>query len=139
MKRASYAVLPAGYDGMPIWSPDGNRILFNRGELGSIWSNFDVYTVWPDGSDLQRLTDHPASDGHAVWTPDGKQILYNTGMAGYRDEACHYDNTFQPYGQLMVMNADGSGKPDHRQHLGRLDTAICSALSALSAISEVWQ
>ena len=31
-------------------------------------------------------------------------------MAGYRDEACHYDQTFQPYGQLFVMNADGSGK-----------------------------
>lgn len=104
--------ITSGYDNMPIWSPDGSRILFNRGvrKPGSIWSNFDLYTVRPDGSDLQRLTDHPASDGHAVWTPDGKQILYNSGMAGYRDEACHYDNTFQPYGQLFVMNADGSDK-----------------------------
>lgn len=101
-----------GYDNMPIWSPDGSRILFNRGVRlpNSIWSNFDLYTVKPDGSDLQRLTDHPASDGHPVWTPDGKQILYNSGQAGYRDEACHYDQTFQPYGQLFVMNADGSGK-----------------------------
>jgi len=104
--------ITSGYDNMPIWSPDGKRILFNRGvrNPGSIWSNFDLYTVRPDGSDLQRLTDHPASDGHAVWTPDGQQILYNSGMAGYRDEACHYDQTFQPYGQLFVMNADGSGK-----------------------------
>ncbi|MDT7838997.1 hypothetical protein [Aquabacterium sp. OR-4] len=101
-----------GYDNMPIWSPDGSRILFNRGVRipGSVWSNFDLYTVRPDGSDLRRLTDHPASDGHAVWTPDGRQILYNSGQAGYRDEACHYDQTFQPYGQLFVMNADGSGK-----------------------------
>lgn len=104
--------ITSGYDNMPIWSPDGSRILFNRGvkNPGSIWSNFDLYTVRPDGSDLQRLTDHPASDGHAVWTPDGRQILYNSGQAGYRDEACHYDQTFQPYGQLFVMNADGSGK-----------------------------
>lgn len=101
-----------GYDNMPIWSPDGSRILFNRGVRNpdSIWSNFDLYTVRPDGSDLRRLTDHPASDGHPVWTADGKQILYNSGQAGYRDEACHYDQTFQPYGQVFVMNADGSGK-----------------------------
>lgn len=101
-----------GYDNMPIWSPDGSRILFNRGVRNpdSIWSNFDLYTVRPDGTDLRRLTDHPASDGHPVWTADGKQILYNSGQAGYRDEACHYDQTFQPYGQVFVMNADGSGK-----------------------------
>ncbi|MFG6440360.1 hypothetical protein [Roseateles sp. LKC17W] len=104
--------ITSGYDNMPMWSPDGSRIMFNRGVRlpGSIWSNFDLYTVKPDGSDLQRLTSHPASDGHAVWTSDGKQILYNSGQAGYRDEACHYDQTFQPYGQLFVMNADGSGK-----------------------------
>ena len=104
--------ITTGYDNMPMWSPDGTRIMFNRGvrNPGSIWSNFDLYTVRPDGSDLQRLTTHPASDGHAVWTQDGKHILYNSGMAGYRDEACHYDQTFQPYGQIFVMDADGKNK-----------------------------
>jgi len=104
--------ITSGYDNMPIWSPDGSRILFNRGVRieGSIWSNFDLYTVRPDGSDLKRLTTHPASDGHPVWTADGKHILFNSGMAGYRDEACHYDQTFQPYGQVFVMDADGGNK-----------------------------
>lgn len=112
LKTRQLRRITSGYDNMPIWSPDGSRILFNRGVRNpdSIWSNFDVYTVRPDGSGLQRLTTHPASDGHAVWTADGSQILYNSGQAGYRDEACHYDQTFQPYGQLFVMNADGSGK-----------------------------
>jgi hypothetical protein len=31
-------------------------------------------------------------------------------MYGFRQEAALYDNTFQPYGQIMIMNADGSGK-----------------------------
>ncbi|MDY0749140.1 hypothetical protein SNE35_31880 [Paucibacter sp. R3-3] len=104
--------LTHGYDNLPIWSPDGSRIMFTRGEKipNSIWSNFDIWTIKPDGTDLQRLTTHPASDGHAVWTPDGKQILFNSARNGYRDEAPHYDMTFQPYGQLWVMNADGSGQ-----------------------------
>lgn len=105
-------VLTQGYDNLPLWSPDGQRILFTRGvrKPDSLWSNFDIYTIRPDGSDLQRLTTTEASDGHAVWTNGGRQILWNSAIAGYRDEACHYDNTFQPYGQLFEMNADGSGK-----------------------------
>ena len=106
-------VLTTGYDNLPLWSPDGSRIMFTRGVKiapGGKWSNFDIYTVRPDGSDLRRLTTHTSSDGHAVWTPDGKQILWNSASAGYRDEACLYDQTFQPYGQVFVMNADGSGK-----------------------------
>lgn len=105
-------VLTRGYDNLPLWSPDGQRILFTRGVLkpGSIWSNFDIYTIRPDGTDLKRLTTSEASDGHAVWTNGGRQILWNSGIAGYRDEACHYDNTFQPYGQLFVMDADGRNK-----------------------------
>ncbi|WP_206300192.1 hypothetical protein [Streptomyces mangrovisoli] len=31
-------------------------------------------------------------------------------MYGFLEEAALYDNTFQPYGQIMAMNADGSGK-----------------------------
>jgi hypothetical protein len=31
-------------------------------------------------------------------------------MYGFKDEAALYDNTFQPYGGIFVMNADGSDK-----------------------------
>jgi hypothetical protein len=44
-----------------------------------------------------------------VWTADGR-ILWNSGMYGFRDEAAIYDNTFQPYGQIFSMDADGSNK-----------------------------
>jgi Tol biopolymer transport system component len=105
-------VLTQGYDNLPLWSPDGSRILFTRGAPipGTKWKNFDIYTVRPDGTDLKRLTTSEASDGHAVWTHGGRQILWNSAIAGYRDEACHYDNTFQPYGQIFIMDADGGNK-----------------------------
>ena len=99
-------VLTTGYDNLPGWSPDGSRILFTR-RVDTV--NFDIFTIRPDGSDLLRLTTNRSTDGHAVWTADGK-IMWNSGIYGFRDEAALYDNTFQQYGQIFIMNADGSGK-----------------------------
>ncbi|OMP83597.1 Protein TolB [Diplodia seriata] len=93
-------------DNLPGWSPDGERIVFTRKTSST---NFDICTIRPDGSDLQTLTSSGANDAHAVWSADGR-ILYSTGMYGFRDEAAIYDQTFQPYGQIMSMNADGSNK-----------------------------
>jgi Tol biopolymer transport system component len=100
-------VLTTEADNLPGWSPDGSRIVFTR-RVDTV--NFDVFTIRPDGTDLQRLTTSEANDGHAVWSADGTQILWNSGEYGFRDEAALYDNTFQPYGQNWIMNADGSGK-----------------------------
>ena len=98
--------LTTGYDNLPGWSPDGGRILFTR-KVDDI--NFDIFTIRPDGSDLLRVTSHRSGDGHAVWAWDGR-IIWNSGIYGFRDEAALYDNTFQQYGQIFIMNADGSGK-----------------------------
>lgn len=99
-------VLTQGYDNLPGWSPDGQRIVFTRKREDG---NFDVYTIRPDGSDLFRCTDHESSDGHAVWAADGR-ILWSGSQHGFRDEAALYEQTFQQYGQIYVMNADGSNK-----------------------------
>ena len=99
-------VLTTDYDNLPGWSPDGSRILFTR-RVDTV--NFDIFTIHPDGSDLLRLTTNRATDGHAVWTADGR-IMWNSGIYGFRDEAALYDNTFQQYGQIFIMNAVGSGK-----------------------------
>ena len=93
-------------DNLPFWSPDGELITFTR-QFGP--ANYHVCTIRPDGSDYRVLTETGANDGHSVWTHDNK-ILYSSGMYGFRDEAAIYDFTFQPYGQIFVMDADGSNK-----------------------------
>lgn len=99
-------VLTTGIDNLPGWSPDGKRIVFTRRRDDG---NYDVYTIRPDGSGLFRATEHESSDGHAVWAADGR-IMWSGSQHGFRDEAALYEQTFQQYGQIYVMNADGSNK-----------------------------
>lgn len=98
--------LTAEKDNLPFWSPDGALITFTR-QYGP--ANYHVCTIRPDGSDFKVLTETGANDGHSVWTHDNR-ILYSSGMYGFRDEAAIYDFTFQPYGQIFVMDADGGNK-----------------------------
>ncbi|OJJ94752.1 hypothetical protein ASPACDRAFT_48580 [Aspergillus aculeatus ATCC 16872] len=108
--------LTLGWDNTPGWSPDGERIVFTRNNnwtssYGARWyaDRFDIYTIRPDGSELTRVTDSLSNDAHAVWSQDGR-IMWSTGMYGFKDESALFDDTFQPYGQIMVMNYDGSNK-----------------------------
>jgi Tol biopolymer transport system component len=38
--------------------------------------NQEIYTMDPDGSNLQRLTDHPSNDSSPVWSPDRTKIAF---------------------------------------------------------------
>lgn len=104
--------LTTEWDNLPFFSPDGEWILFTRNvtipEQGQ-FSNYEVCIIRPDGSGFTKLTESAANDAHAVWTADGR-IMWSSGMWGFQAEAATYDNTFQPYGQIMIMNADGSNK-----------------------------
>ncbi|BAE62265.1 unnamed protein product [Aspergillus oryzae RIB40] len=92
-------VLTNWWDTLPSFSPDGTKIVFTRRVSGS---NYEVCTIAPDGSDLQVLTSSEANDAHA--------IMYSTGEYGFQSECALYDNTFQPYGQINIMDADGGNK-----------------------------
>lgn len=107
VEDSTISVLTNEYDNVPSWSPDGSKILFTRKHDGN---NFDIFTIKPDGTDLQQLTTAPTNDAHAVWTADGKQIMWSCGDYGFKEEVALSDNTFQPYGVIFIMNADGSNK-----------------------------
>ncbi len=75
----------------PDWRPDGKRIAFSTG---------NVYTIRPDGSDLQQVTDF-GSSFRPRWSPDGKTISF--GRSGSTDEVgvwfAHLsDSTFTRFG-----------------------------------------
>jgi Tol biopolymer transport system component len=107
LEDKSVKILTTEYDNLPFWSPDGKLISFTRKHDGN---NFDIYTIKPDGTDLRQLTVSPANDAHAFWTADSKHLMWSSGIYGFKDEVTLYDNTFQPYGAIFIMNADGTDK-----------------------------
>jgi len=74
---------------LPAWSPDGTQLAFttNRDH------NNEIYVVNRDGTNLRRLTNHPAIDVTPTWSPTGNQIAFTS------------DRTGSP--QIWIMNADG--------------------------------
>ena len=62
------------FDGWPMWSPDGKKILFSSNRAGP--ANIgQLYVINPDGSGLQRITDGPGSFVQPSWSRDGKKIF----------------------------------------------------------------
>jgi TolB protein len=91
-------------DNFPAWSPDGSRIAFT-----SLRDNdYNIFSIAPDGTDLQRLTNAPGNDAHCAWSPDGKGIAFAGARGGFKDESVLHPLNPQPYGEIYVMRSDGS-------------------------------
>lgn len=55
------------------WSPDGNRIAFVSDRTGI---GRDIYTVSPDGSNLEAVTTTHTIKGEPAWSPDSQNLVY---------------------------------------------------------------
>lgn len=93
------------WDNFPFFSPSGDRIVFTR-QLPS--TDFEVFSMKPDGTDVKRLTTASGADAHATWSVDGKEIWFESSRSGFKDEAVLYDTSPQPYAQVYLMNRDGT-------------------------------
>jgi TolB protein len=94
----------------PDWSPDGTRIAFMGG--GPTASDYDIWTVNVDGTDLVQLTDFSGVDGWPAWSPDGTRIAFTTVRddCTYSDEPdCRTTGDIGPHHDVWVVNADGTG------------------------------
>jgi TolB protein len=65
-------------DREPIWSPDGNKIVFFSYRSG----NADIWIMNADGSYPVNLTNHDSADLNPYWSPDGQYIIFSSN----RDE-----------------------------------------------------
>jgi len=100
--------------------PDGKRILYasthaaasecppapdySKGYVWKLYTDYEIYTARLDGTDLERITDHPGYDAEATISPDGRSILFTSLREGDLD--------------LYTMKADGTEVRRLTQDLG---------------------
>lgn len=68
-----------GSDRRPVWSPDGQTVVFMRDVGDNNWELFRVNVA--DGSETQ-LTNHPAQDGLPTISPDGRWVAFASDREG---------------------------------------------------------
>ena len=76
---------------LPVWSPDGRKILYSSFANGGNEIPA-IYVMDADGTNGKKLADKGVA---SAWSPNGKRILYSSEGGG--DQA-----------ELFVMGADGS-------------------------------
>ena len=69
-------------DDDPVWSPDGNTIVFDSARNGKI----DLYTRPANGAQQEQLLYHDDADKYpSAWSSDGKYVAYETVNNGHID------------------------------------------------------
>jgi TolB protein len=79
-----------GTNYVPVFSPDGKQLAFMSARDG----NPEIYVMNADGSNIRRLTNHPAGESSPTWSPSGSQIAFTSDRTGKA--------------QIYVVNIDGS-------------------------------
>ncbi len=75
----------------------------------------DIFTANPDGSDLRQLTTARGYDAEAGYSPDGKKIVFSSTRSAYADNLTAEEKKLREidlsyFGEIYIMNADGSGE-----------------------------
>jgi TolB protein len=91
---------PAQIEEQPDWSPDGEKIVYTRFNVGdnpNQPTGMEIFVVNADGSGTpEQLTDNSEEERAPAWSPDGTRIVFMCRYGGTDFEIC-------------IMNADGSG------------------------------
>lgn len=83
-------------DWAPVWSPDGQQILFHALEPDT--ENWDIWRMNADGTALVALTTSPALDMLPAWSPDGITVAFVSNM----------DDIENNNRDIYLMNPDGT-------------------------------
>ena len=90
-------------DAWPDWSPDGEKIVFESCERGSLyWLDCEIYVIDAGGGNVTRVTHNNFADTNPVWSPNGSRIAFATDRDGNWE--------------IYVMDSDGSNPINITNH-----------------------
>jgi Tol biopolymer transport system component len=89
----------------PRWSPDGSRLVFERG----VWPG-RIYVINADGTGLRELTTVEGNQRAPEWSPDGRRI-------GFRTDTFLPERHSTTGGDFWLVDPDGT-------HLEKVDLPI---------------
>lgn len=92
-----------------VWGP--TRIAFGL----AIGGHRQIFTMKPDGSDVQQITYDVLDDYAGGWSPDGTRIVFDAG-----------DPNIGIPSQLFTINADGSDRTELLPHQTGSEDAVAS-------------
>lgn len=81
-----------GTDETPIWSPNGQKIIFQSDLSG----DKEIYSANADGTGLVNLTNSKGADENPSFSPDGKKIAFQSSRRNSNGA------------EIFIMNLDGS-------------------------------
>ncbi|MGH2542605.1 MAG: thioredoxin domain-containing protein, partial [Ardenticatenaceae bacterium] len=108
-----------GADSGPAWSPDGERIAFYSSSGDQVPQ---IFTIRPDGSDRQQVTDGPTPAVFPVWSPDGTRLLYTLVPGNNRYDLAALDMESQEVYSIPNVQGLGMGWRDVAEPLA--DTGL---------------
>ena len=82
----------SGFDGSPVFSPNGKKIAFVSDRSGK----HNVWIMNGDGSNLYNLTNSSSENYYPSWNPDGTKITYDSYFEGATG------------GDIFIIGVDGS-------------------------------
>ncbi len=84
-RAAQKTIASSAQDSNPDFSPDGSRVLF----LSTRTGHSELYTSFPDGSNILQLTHLGGEIASAQWSPEGQSIVFDA-IAG----DAQFDNVY---------------------------------------------
>jgi len=100
-------------DHYPLWTPDGQRIVFDSGRVGAAGHN--LFWKAADGTgQVERLTTSPINQTAYSFSPDGKRLVFGETVAS-RDLqvlSMEGERTWQPLFQSQFSERQGMISPD---------------------------
>jgi len=122
----------AASDQLPAWSPDGQRIAFERTPAGQ---DSEIVVMNADGSGPHALTANTDVDSDPTWSPDGRRIAFEAYHGGNAEIYVMYDDGF---GQTNLTNNGAEDRhPDWSPNLS--DSTIVFASTRDNLNGEIYE